>query len=702
LNLGTVTNTTGVTTTTDGSGLLTITDNDSAVVAFNPVSVSQTEAITPMAFTVTLSNPVQSGVTLALNSAFGTATAADFTPIVGGTVSFAPNTSTSQTVNVVINNDALDEDDEQFTLTLSGLTAVGNVTPGALVATGTIVDDDLPPVISITSPSQLEGDAGNTPMNFVVSLSAVSGRNVSFTRATADGTATVGNNDYQPLAPLLVTIPAGQLSNTQTVQIVGDTVFEGDESFNLNLSNIVNATVALPPTIEGTPVGLAGTGTIEDDDQQPTTTTITSDTPDPTVVGQPYTVAVTVTAQTTSPLGTVTVSDGSASCGPVALTTGTAPNSSASCLLTSTTAGAKTLVATYTAASTAFADSVSVGAAHQVNAAVTAISVVGPSRSRINQPTTFTFALSVEAPGAGSPAGTVTLSSGAASCNVTVPTATPSCALTFNALGARTVQAAFVPSDGNFLGSSSSGAGNAQTLVFAISDIAVTKSNAVGTYVPGELLVYTVTVRNLGPDAAANIRILDQIPAGLVDVVWSCDASGGVLCPQDGGTGDLDATVSAFPVGGLLNYSFFGNVDGSPQQITNTALVELPADTTIDDPNLGNNSATDVDLLEFLFRNGFEDPIVNAATGSYRLPSLALRTALDETARVVYRLDDANGEALRVYARVFDDEVQYALAGRGSNGALRLAAWRSFEGEPTLTWTARAVADGWALEGVDL
>ena len=147
---------------------------------------------------------------------------------------------------------------------------------------------------------------------------------------------------------------------------------------------------------------------------------------------------------------------------------------------------------------------------------------------------------------------------------------------------------------------------------------------------------------------------------------------------------------------------FFGNVGGSPQQIANTALVELPADTTIEDPVPGNNSATDTDLLEFLFRNGFEDPIVNAPSGAYRLPSLTLRAALDETARVVYRLDDANGEALRVYARLIDGEVQYALAGRSGSGALRLAAWRSFAGEPTLTWNARQVADGWVLEGVDL
>ena len=128
-----------------------------------------------------------------------------------------------------------------------------------------------------------------------------------------------------------------------------------------------------------------------------------------------------------------------------------------------------------------------------------------------------------------------------------VPTATPSCALSFDALGARTVSAAFAPSDGNFLASSSSGAGNAQTLVFALSDIAVSKSNGIGTYAPGDLIVYTVTVRNLGADAAAQIRVRDNVPAGLTDVVWSCDASGGVACPQAGGSGNLDATIASFP-----------------------------------------------------------------------------------------------------------------------------------------------------------
>lgn len=150
LNLGTVTDIAGVTTITEGSGLLAITDNDSALVTFDPISVSQSEAVTPMVFTVTLSNPVQSGVVLALNSALCSATAADFTPIGDAVVTFPANSTAGQTVNVSLIDDALNENDESFRLTLSGLTAVGDVTLGAAAATGTIVDDDpLPQIVPV-------------------------------------------------------------------------------------------------------------------------------------------------------------------------------------------------------------------------------------------------------------------------------------------------------------------------------------------------------------------------------------------------------------------------------------------------------------------------------------------------------------------------------------------------------------------------
>ncbi len=70
-----------------------------------------------------------------------------------------------------------------------------------------------------------------------------------------------------------------------------------------------------------------------------TTTTITADTPDPSVVGQPVTVSFTVTSTWGTPTGVVTVTDGTVSC--------TAPVAAGACVLTPTTAGAITLTATY-------------------------------------------------------------------------------------------------------------------------------------------------------------------------------------------------------------------------------------------------------------------------------------------------------------------------------------------------------------------
>jgi uncharacterized repeat protein (TIGR01451 family) len=433
---------------------------------------------------------------------------------------------------------------------------------------------------------------------------------------------------------------------------------------------------------------------------QTTTTTITAPVSDPSVVGQPYLVTVNVEAVSSSPTGTVTISDGVASCGPVTLVPTVSPNSTASCTLTSFSAGSKLLTASYVG--TDFVPSVSAGVVHQVNPAATSISVSGPPRSRINTPTPFDFALTVNAPGGGTPTGTVSLSSGSSSCQLSLPSASNSCELSFDLLGPRTISASFTSSDGNHLASSSSGGGDAQTLVYALSDLVVSKTDTVDSYAEGDLLVYTITLRNLGPDPAENLRLRDQVPAGLVDVQWSCDSSGGASCPASSGSGDIDAQVPSYPVGALLNYSFYGNVAGQPEQILNTATVELPADETIEDANPANNSASDLNLRNLLFGDGFEAATVNAASGSFALPSAALHAVLDETARVVYLLDDAEGQAARVYARVFDGQLQYALAQRASGGLLRLGPWVSYADEPQLRWSASEQARGWVVQSVSL
>src|SRR2546425_11139962 len=166
-----------------------------------------------------------------------------------------------------------------------------------------------------------------------------------------------------------------------------------------------------------------------------TTTTITSDTPDPSVVGQPYTVTWTVTVAhpgSGTPTGTVSVNDGTgASC--------SAPVATGGCSLTSTTAGAKTLTAVYSGDST-FNTSTSAGAPHQVNVRPTTTTVsCSPASVPVGSPTSCTATVTDTGPGTAiTPTGVVAFSSSGSgaftpsdSCTLSGSGASASCSVTY-------------------------------------------------------------------------------------------------------------------------------------------------------------------------------------------------------------------------------------------------------------------------------
>jgi len=93
------------------------------------------------------------------------------------------------------------------------------------------------PTVSIQDVSQLEGDTGQTPFVFQVSLSGASIAEVRVDYVTADGTATVADNDYLPASGTLVFQP-GETSKTITVLVTGDTKVEPDEQFIVQLQNL--------------------------------------------------------------------------------------------------------------------------------------------------------------------------------------------------------------------------------------------------------------------------------------------------------------------------------------------------------------------------------------------------------------------------------------------------------------------------------
>lgn len=112
------------------------------------------------------------------------------------------------------------------------------------------------PVLSIGDVSQAEGDAGTAQFNFFVSLSAPApAGDVSFDIATADGTANAGS-DYASASLTAQTIPEGATSYAFSVTVNGDTATEADETFSVDVSNVVGANVS----------DAHGIGTIVNDD----------------------------------------------------------------------------------------------------------------------------------------------------------------------------------------------------------------------------------------------------------------------------------------------------------------------------------------------------------------------------------------------------------------------------------------------------
>ncbi len=179
----------------------------------------------------------------------------------------------------------------------------------------------------------------------------------------------------------------------------------------------------------------------------PTTTTITSDSPDPSVVGQSVTVQYTVSSNGGTPTGNVTVSDGTQSC--------TSTVAAGQCSLTFTSVGARNLTATYAGDGT-FAGSSSAAVGHQVDQAGTTTTITSdnPDPSQPGAAVTVNYSVAVNAPGAGTPTGNVTVSDGVDSCTGTAAGGT--CSITLTTPGARTLTATYA-GDSNYTGSTSAG-----------------------------------------------------------------------------------------------------------------------------------------------------------------------------------------------------------------------------------------------------
>src|SRR6185295_12992998 len=131
-------------------------------------------------------------------------------------------------------------------------------------------------------------------------------------------------------------------------------------------------------------------------------------------------------------------------------------------------------------------------------------------------------------------------------------------------------------------------------LLSPVADLSVTKTDGVVSQVPGTAVSYTIVVANAGPSDVFGASVSDVLPASLSNVTWSCAGGGGGVCAP-AGSGDVVDVVDV-PVGGSLTYTVSGDVAADASgSLVNTVSVSAPVGVT--DPDVSNNSATDVDSL---------------------------------------------------------------------------------------------------------
>lgn len=113
-----------------------------------------------------------------------------------------------------------------------------------------------------------------------------------------------------------------------------------------------------------------------------------------------------------------------------------------------------------------------------------------------------------------------------------------------------------------------------------VTDLSITKTTPPVCKEPGNALVYTITVTNVGPAVSTAAQVIDALPAGVtfVSAPGCVLAAGTVTCP----VGVLAVGASrVFTINLTLNNPYAG-----ADPLLNTAIVDSPGD-----PVAGNNSA---------------------------------------------------------------------------------------------------------------
>lgn len=229
-----------------------ITDDDlPPVVQFKLTASDVAEGGATATLEVELSEESQLPVTVTYGRQAADTASADDATVSGTTLSFNPRIDgaageKTKSINVTINEDAIDENPETVIVTIS---AAQNASVGDQAThTLTILADanDPPAVVQFATAASSTNEA-NTTHTITINVTPASGKDIGLSYAFG-GSASIsgggnGQDDYDPNTPSPFTIQAGSATFTFRVDINNDNANEGSETISIQLASPTNATL---------------------------------------------------------------------------------------------------------------------------------------------------------------------------------------------------------------------------------------------------------------------------------------------------------------------------------------------------------------------------------------------------------------------------------------------------------------------------
>ena len=218
---------------------LTISDNDNASISIAAVQ-NGAEPSTAGLFRVTSNSSAHSGIAVSY-SISGTVSAGDYSDTGSGSVTITGG-NTDATISISIIDDAIIEDNETLTVTLTGVTS-GDATIGSTDNASITVTSDDNVTVSMAGDNATQ-EAASAVGNLHVELDNASTIPITVNYSVS-GTATSGT-DFTALSGS-VTLPANTTSQVIPISIINDSAYEDNETVIVTIDSLTGpATLGSP------------------------------------------------------------------------------------------------------------------------------------------------------------------------------------------------------------------------------------------------------------------------------------------------------------------------------------------------------------------------------------------------------------------------------------------------------------------------